>query len=215
MGIAPVAVALSDLTVLVVDKVLDFVGFRHSSTVRLRFGLRVVGLAYPCSTLTAVRPAVAVGHSVNRTVLGHGLSLRARSKTRRHVDGTPGSPRSCVTRPSLMDPNARETGSWPNFGYARPVAHANITWSVSGETSNSTGNAVAQRLSEAGFVRRGKTAFRSAHDVPLEVIIDAVRDALSTLHTAPGCGRMDHVFLSIEGDALDGPVEPEDFDGSN
>jgi hypothetical protein len=94
------------------------------------------------------------------------------------------------------------------------MAHASITWSVTGEASNVTGNAVAKRLFEAGFVRRGKTAFRSAHDVPLPEVVAAITEALQILHAAPGGGTLDHVFVAIEGEmpATATPYDaPEDF----
>lgn len=95
------------------------------------------------------------------------------------------------------------------------MAHATITWSVTGEKSNVTGNAVARLLSEAGFVRRGKTAFRSAHEVPQADIMGAVIEALRTLQRSPGGGALDHVFVSIEGETPTGSDDtevPEDFD---
>lgn len=77
------------------------------------------------------------------------------------------------------------------------MARAIIRWSVNGEGSNQTGNAITKELEANGFGKIGTAAYE-AEDAPLPTILTGIRQALDRLENPPGGGSLDHVWIYVD-----------------
>ena len=78
------------------------------------------------------------------------------------------------------------------------MARAIIRYSMNGEKSNETGNAVGKILKDAYFVKAGRTACYEADGVSAVEAVKAIKRALDLLATPPGGGRPDHVWVYVD-----------------
>jgi len=77
------------------------------------------------------------------------------------------------------------------------MARAIVRYSINGEQTNATGNAVRKLLQDAGFDRVGTASFE-AFGPPQPILVAALRDALDILENPLGGGELDHLWLYVD-----------------
>lgn len=80
------------------------------------------------------------------------------------------------------------------------MARAIIRWSISGERTNTTGNAIRGCLEDGGFTRVGTGVWETDRQRTRDVL-ETLQDALEIMKSPPGRGRLDHVWVYVD-DAL-------------
>ena len=77
------------------------------------------------------------------------------------------------------------------------MPRAIIRFSLDGERSNITGNAIRKELEYFGADRIGTGAYE-LETPDLEALIAAMQDTLETLKHPSGGGRVDHIWLYLD-----------------
>jgi len=77
------------------------------------------------------------------------------------------------------------------------MARAIIRYSIDGESSNTTGNALRKSLEDAGFDRIGTGAYEADGIDPAAGLLK-LAEVLATLRTPPGGGTADHVWIYFD-----------------